>query len=255
MTVKSHRLMDTLALPARLSPGALDLVKILALLAMILDHTNTLLLRPLMPELYAVGRIAFPLFAVIWAVNVYRNPTRLQHRANRLWLWGLITQPVFFLAFRDTDPWYALNILFVFAGVTQLLALHHHHGYAGLVAGLLILALMVFPLTPASYGLQGIILAGSLALFFKGTGWFRLPAAVAAGAALFLLNGASHLYGQPVATLVFAILPTMLLPLMAIQLADHLKPAGSERFMPRHFFYVTYAGHLMLLWLVKFMLA
>jgi len=127
--------------------------------------------------------------------------------------------------------------------------------YAGLVAGLLILALMVLPLTPASYGLQGIILAGSLALFFKGTGWFHLPAAVATGAALFLLNGASHLYGQPVATLVFAILPTMLLPLMAIQLADHLKPVSSGRFMPRHFFYVTYAGHLLLLCLVKFMLA
>lgn len=51
-----------------------------------------------------------------------------------------------------------------------LLALYYHHGYAGLAAGLLILSLMVYPLTPASYGQQGIILAGSLALFFKGTG-------------------------------------------------------------------------------------
>ncbi|HHQ6593054.1 TPA: TraX family protein [Serratia fonticola] len=127
--------------------------------------------------------------------------------------------------------------------------------YAGLVAGLLILALMVYSLTPASYGLRGIILAGSLALFFKGTGWFCLPAAVAAGAALFFLNGASHLYSQPVATLVFAVLPTMSLPLMVIQLADYLKSACSGRFMPRHFFYVTYACHLLLLWLVKFMLA
>jgi len=91
--------------------------------------------------------------------------------------------------------------------------------------------------------------------FFKGTGWICLPAAVAAGAALFLLNAASHLYSQPLATLVFAVLPTMLLPLVAIQLADHLKPACSGRFMPRHFFYVTYAGHLLLLWLVKFMRA
>ncbi|HEN3654486.1 TraX family protein [Yersinia bercovieri] len=125
------------------------------------------------------------------------------------------------------------------------------------MAGLLILALMVYSLTPASYGLRGIILAGSLALFFKGTGWFCLPAAVAAGAALFFLNGASHLYSQPVATLVFAVLPTMPLPLplMVIQLADYLKSACSGRFMPRHFFYVTYAGHLLLLWLVKFMLA
>ncbi|EOC5728493.1 TraX family protein [Cronobacter turicensis] len=89
---------------------------------MLLDHFNTLFLSPLRPELYALGRAAFPLFSLIWAINVNRKPERLQFQANRLWLWAVVTQPVFMLAFRQLDPWYALNILFVFAGTTQLLA-------------------------------------------------------------------------------------------------------------------------------------
>jgi hypothetical protein len=54
-------------------------------------------------------------------MNVQRSPERLQVRANRLWIWAVITQPVFSLAFLDHQPWWAMSILFVFAGVTQLL--------------------------------------------------------------------------------------------------------------------------------------
>ena len=64
-------------------------------------------------------------------MNVQRTPERLQKRANRLWIWAIITQPVFSLAFLHHQPWWALNILFVFAGVTQLLALQYRHGRKG----------------------------------------------------------------------------------------------------------------------------
>jgi hypothetical protein len=69
-----------------------------------------------------------PLFTLIWAMNVRRAPERLQVRANRLWIWAIITQPVFSLVFAGHQPWWALNILFVFAGVTQLLALQYRFG-------------------------------------------------------------------------------------------------------------------------------
>lgn len=65
-----------------LNPGAVDLVKLLAMLTMLLDHFNTLFLSPLRPELYALGRAAFPLFSLIWAINVNRKPERLQFQAN-----------------------------------------------------------------------------------------------------------------------------------------------------------------------------
>ncbi|STT78428.1 type-F conjugative transfer system pilin acetylase TraX [Klebsiella pneumoniae] len=66
---------------------------------MIIDHTNTVFLSPALPVMYALGRMAFPLFTLIWAMNVQRTPERLQKRASRLWIWAVITQPVFSLAF------------------------------------------------------------------------------------------------------------------------------------------------------------
>ena len=139
------------------------MVKLLALLAMIIDHTNTVFLSPAWPVMYALGRMAFPLFMLIWAMNVQHTPERLQKRASRLWIWAVITQPVLSLAFSHHQPWWALNILFVFAGVTQLLALQYRHGRKGMLAGYLLLALMIWPLEPASYGLAGITLAISMA--------------------------------------------------------------------------------------------
>ena len=109
-------LLRPLQTPGQISPAALDMVKVLALIAMLADHINTLFLTPGNLLLYAAGRMAFPLFTLIWAMNVQRTPERLQVRANRLWRWAVITQPVFSLAFAHHHPWWALNILFVFAG-------------------------------------------------------------------------------------------------------------------------------------------
>ncbi len=231
-----------------LSPAALDMIKVLALIAMLVDHVNTLLLTQ--PELlmYALGRMAFPLFTLIWAMNVQRTPERLQVRANRLWMWAAVTQPVFSLAFVGHHPWWALNILFVFAGVTQLLALQYRFGAKGLAAGVLLLAILAWPLSPASYGLAGLTLACGMVTF---TG--RLPPAVrGAGTALCILsllclNGISHLLSLPEDTLLLATLPTLILPLAAISMSNWLFPAGDRRFMPRHFFYMAYAGHLLII--------
>lgn len=233
--------------PARLSPAALDWVKVLALLAMFVDHMNTLFLNPLSPLMYALGRMAFPLFTLIWAMNVHGSPGRLQHRANRLWMWAMVTQPAFMLAFRHQLPVYALNILFVFAGVTQLLALHHRYGRKGLLTGLLLLAVLVIPLTPGSFGLPGLMLACSLAVASAPVSpvW-RRSAGFLAVISLVCLNGIAHLIALPVETLLFATLPTLFLPVLAIKVVQQYTGDDGRRFMPRHFFYIAYAGHLLL---------
>ncbi|WP_194208693.1 TraX family protein [Superficieibacter sp. 1612_C1] len=233
-----------------LSPGALDVIKVTALLAMLADHINTVFLHPPVPELYMAGRMAFPLFVLVWAVNVNRTPERLQHRATRLWIWAAVTQPVFALAFRQHHPWWALNILFVFAGVTQLLALKHHAGIRGTIAGVMLLAAMVCPLRPASYGLPGILLALSLAIIFSGADRLRLPAVIIALVSLSALNGITHIAARPAETLMFATLPTVLLPFVVLRAARQLMPAGSARFMPGGFFCAAYTGHLVLLGLM-----
>lgn len=243
---------NTLLIPTRLSPGARDGVKIIALAAMILDHINTVLLHSPLPELYALGRMAFPLFLISWAMNVSQRPERLQHRANRLWIWAVLTQPVFTLAFYVHHPWYALNILFVFAAVTQLLALHHTHGRPGAVAGGGLLLILAYPLSLASFGLQGLILALSLAVFYTpDASQWRKSAAWVTFLALCLLNGAGHLTDKPADALLYAVLPTLLFPLLALSLAFRYQTEDSPRFLPRRFFYLSYGGHLLMLGLVS----
>lgn len=231
----------------KLSPGAIDMVKVLALLAMMVDHANTIFLSPSRPELFAFGRMAFPLFALIWALNVNRQPERLQARANRLWIWSFITQPVFWLAFREMHYWYALNILFVFAGGTQLLAWAYRYKEVGVAAGTVLLCLLIWPLNFASYGPQGIVLTLALAVSFspelKRWHGLSLPAAIVA---LVMLNGMYRVMAQPLDTLAYYILPTLLLPFVGVYLAMRTNPAGASRFMPPQFFYYAYAGHLLL---------
>lgn len=228
-----------------ISPAGIDMLKVLALISMILDHANTLFLTKPLPELYALGRMAFPLFALVWAMNVNCNPDRYQQHASRLWIWALLTQPVFAWAFAGHYPWYALNILFVFAGVTQLLALSQRYGTAGLCAGIILLMLLAWPLTPASYGITGLILVTGLTLTqLQLPVRIRIMAIMVSTGALVCLNGASHLLIQPATALVFAILPTFILPVMALYSVRTV--VSGARFIPRHFFYYAYAGHLFL---------
>lgn len=237
------------------SPGATDRLKLTALVAMLADHANTLLLAHPQPELYALGRTAFPLFVLIWAHNVMLNPQRLQIRANRLWIWALATQPVFSFAFRGHDPWYALNILFVFAGATQLLAWHHRWHTAGALAGAALLSLLAWPLSIASYGIPGLVLALSLALFLHASaGLFRSMAGCIALSALVILNG-HHLIQLPATVAVFAILPTVVLPAVTIGMATSPAAGGTNRFMPAQFFYCAYGGHLLILGFIRLVMA
>lgn len=234
-----------------ISPGAADRLKLTALAAMLADHVNTLLLTHPRPELYALGRLAFPLFVLIWARNVMLRPERLQLRANRMWLRAVVTQPAFSLAFRGHDPWYALNILFVFAGVTQLLAWHHRYRLAGMTGGILLLALMTWPLSVASYGVPGLVLALALAIFLHNTSFrHRLTAGAAAFIALLALNS-QHFLTIPVTVAVLAILPTVLLPAAAVSMATSPAAGTENRFMPASFFYVAYIIHLMVFGLVR----
>lgn len=234
-----------------ISPGAADRLKLTALVAMLADHVNTLLLTHPRPELYALGRMAFPLFVLIWARNVMLRPERLQVRANRMWLWAFVTQPGFSLAFMGHYPWYALNILFVFASATQLLAWHRRYGMAGITGGVVLLSLMVWPLSVTSYGAPGLVMALALAIFLHHPSFrCRLAAGSVAFFALVALNS-QHFLDIPFTVAVLAILPTVLLPAAAVSMVTSRVAGTENRFMPAWFFYVAYAAHLLVIGLVR----
>ncbi|WP_250696897.1 type-F conjugative transfer system pilin acetylase TraX [Escherichia coli] len=99
------------------SPGQRDIIKTVALVLMVLDHANRILHLD-QSWMFLVGRGAFPLFALVWGLNLSRHTHIRQEAINRLWGWAVIAQFAYYLA---GFPWYEGNILFAFAVAAQVL--------------------------------------------------------------------------------------------------------------------------------------
>lgn len=66
------------------SPGQRDIIKTVALLLMVADHVNRILHLD-QEWLFLAGRGAFPLFALVWGLNLSRHAHIRQSAINRLW--------------------------------------------------------------------------------------------------------------------------------------------------------------------------
>lgn len=109
----SRALSATLRLP-QLGIGLhnVELVKWVAVAAMLCDHINSYLLHARVPALFFIGRIAFPLFAVAFGVSLCgRDQATMARAARRTFVWACISQPLTWLV-RDHAPF---NVLFVLA--------------------------------------------------------------------------------------------------------------------------------------------
>ena len=108
VTVPSSRL--------RLSSGAVESLKWLALLAMLVDHVNAVFFaRELGTWATAIGRIAMPLFALVLGYNIGRPGADLARCLRRLLLFGLLALPFHAFLFAQVGGWWPLNIMFTFA--------------------------------------------------------------------------------------------------------------------------------------------
>ena len=108
-----------------LRPNLYDYLKILALVAMIVDHVG-FLWYPDMEILRIVGRIAFPIFLfLVWYNRSYRS-------RPSLWIWGVVFQIWLWIAASQwyIDFWYA-NILLGIATTRVILwrVQRQHHLY------------------------------------------------------------------------------------------------------------------------------
>lgn len=106
---------DTYAIP---STGTLEALKWIAVVLMLGDHVDAVLLDRTSPVLYELGRIAFPLFTYVFAVNLARPGTDWQATyrrvMRRLLLLALLSVPFSVLAFERYNLLPA-NILFTLA--------------------------------------------------------------------------------------------------------------------------------------------
>nr|WP_253076396.1 type-F conjugative transfer system pilin acetylase TraX [Citrobacter freundii]URZ94051.1 type-F conjugative transfer system pilin acetylase TraX [Citrobacter freundii]URZ94086.1 type-F conjugative transfer system pilin acetylase TraX [Citrobacter freundii] len=209
-----------------------DVLKRVAFAAMILDHLNTASgLNDTL--LQAVGRLAFPLFALVWGCNIARHSV-MQAGLNRLWLMALLAQPGFWLAFRDTGvQWWQVNILFTFAVMGQVV--RFMQSPCNRTAFVSLLALSVYiPASGASYELRGLLLLMMCALFFLTTGRLQIMAAVGLVMSVLLLNAPSG---------GVMMLSGLLLSLMTLIVVCRHVPQG-ERLPGGRWFAHLYALHL-----------
>lgn len=144
---------------------ALDLLKWLALLTMVIDHLRYLPFDQL-GGLVIPGRVAFPLFCLVIAAHVARQVKgTLSSTANwlyirRLVIFGFIAEPIYILYFDKNQA----NILFSLAlGLIIALSYHHRHQQPApraLMFTSLVLAFVCRDFLP--YGLAGVLLPVSM---------------------------------------------------------------------------------------------
>lgn len=119
----------------------------------ILDHANRILHLD-QSWMFLVGRGAFPLFALVWGLNLSRHTHIRQEAINRLWGWAVIAQFAYYLA---GFPWYEGNILFAFAVAAQVLTWCETRTWWRSAEAMLLLA-MWLPFSGTSYGIAGLLM-------------------------------------------------------------------------------------------------
>jgi len=145
-----------------LSSSHIEILKWLALFFMVIDHTGYILSG----DNYifrSIGRLSYPIFGFVLAHNIYYFTKSLPHMLLKLFIFGVITQPIALLAMPVAYSG-SLNILFSF-----------------LASGIIIFAyrcknisykLLIYPVGfllsfVSDYGLFGMLMVFSFYLFFE----------------------------------------------------------------------------------------
>lgn len=234
------------------------LIKLVAVVSMILDHTGVIFF-PSVLWLRLLGRLAFPLFC--WGVVIGLERTRDWRRyALRLFLSALVSQPFFMLALRHT--WDQFNVLAtLLLGLLSIVGIrekrHFSHIWApalGLVLGAafqmdygwrgVLLIILMHLARDSKGGLAALMVAFCL---YWGSGGTVLPQPMVrflTGTPLVYFNRAMSSLLNVFSLQTMAILS---LPLMLINTHSGLR-------VPKWFSYLVYPGHLLLLWALSCLL-
>lgn len=171
----------------RVTSGGLEAVKWLALLCMLVDHVNAVLFARQLPEwATVVGRVSFPLFALVFACNLTRPGINRMDAASRLVIAGGLAQPFHGIAFGTAAALWPLNIMFLFAAVVAIVA-SIERGRAGwALAAFLAASLLV------EYFVAGALLCVASWVYFRRPTSEAALAVVLATLGLCLYNGNAY---------------------------------------------------------------
>lgn len=95
-----------------MTSGGREALKWLAVLLMTGDHVARVFFGGYVPVVSELGRIAFPVFAMVMAYNLAQPGADVGKSIRRLLSWGIVAQPFHALAF---GYWLPVNVLLSFA--------------------------------------------------------------------------------------------------------------------------------------------
>jgi len=222
-----------------LGGAPLDAVKLVAAAAMVCDHVNDVLLDHDHLPLWYVGRLAFPLFCLVFALNLRRGAPLASYVA---WLtpFAILSQPIYRAAFHDGLDNILVTLLL--GGIVAILLRERPRVWQHAAFAVAAAAAFAAPWTTVStgicFGMAGLLLPAALwlaidgrrdvlpwaALLYVGLNWFPRD----------------ELFNSLVA-------PVCVLVVTAATLALARRLAGRARFLPRWALYAFYPAHLLAL--------
>jgi hypothetical protein len=224
--------------PTRKFDFGRELLKIIAIVTMVLDHIAAILYPDLL-VLHIIGRLAFPLFAYLVVIGVDSTKNPKKYMATLL-LFAIISQVPYYLAF-GIQPFERLNILFSLFLSAVTIYFYNKRNPLALVPLLLSIILMTegsYYVVLTAVGMKLLIdkpKLGVLALVALNLQFLLIP----------------DIESQ------IQILALMALPLIFLHIDNKLKkeitiPENSHAYSAqKYFFYIFYPLHLTLLFIIK----
>lgn len=108
----------------RISNNSLTAMKLIGIAAMLIDHFNAFVNPEYNQILFEIGRIAFPLFALVLGYNLARIPlNKIPKIMFRLLMFGILATPIYIILSGGLQHWWPLNILFTLSLATTIVYL------------------------------------------------------------------------------------------------------------------------------------
>ncbi|AKX51322.1 hypothetical protein AKN92_07305 [Thiopseudomonas alkaliphila] len=225
----------------RISNNSLTAMKLIGTVAMLIDHFNAFVNPDYNQILFEIGRIAFPLFALVLGYNLARIPSdKLPKIMLRLLMLGILSTPIYVFLSGRPQYWWPLNILFTLSLATTIVYLlslpkYNHWAVTARMTAILLFAVIG--------GLVDYLWLGPALVIVVWRLFSGISAAESTILQVLLLGlfGLLCVMNNSLATLL--VLPIIYLAILACQ---NIR-------LPRMkwFFYWFYPGHLIMLFLIK----
>lgn len=229
---------------------ALDCVKIIAALLMVVDHWDSIILDRTAPQMMLIGRAVFPLFCFATAAAILRaGEEKALNYTARLLLLAVFVEPLTQLA-RDLNVANILFTLAIGAAFIPFLAKLCHR-YRMLVFGFGLLTLYL----PSQweYGVVGALLPAAMYFVLQGEKRY-IPWLIVMLAMVNFNNITTYIEAvavEPIMLVMYSLmaLSTTVLSWMILLFCRNIK--GDKRVLPKYFLHVFYPVHMICLALIK----